>query len=136
MATKIPCRQGGCRILVVDDDEDVCELLRTGLEMAGFVVETELDGSQAVRRLHRDPVDLAIIDVRLPGAIDGLEIARRGKAQNPLLKVLFISGRTIPPWDREQDEFVTKPFQVRELVGCVFQLLGRVPGDMAMMSAR
>jgi DNA-binding response OmpR family regulator len=69
-------------------------------------------------------VDLAVVDIWLPG---GLETVRRAKAKHPGLKVIFISGAEPPPgcYDSDRDDFVTKPFLERELLGCVFEFLLR-----------
>ena len=72
-------------------------------------------------------VDLAVVDIRLPGGLGGPETVRRAKVKHPGLKVIFISGAEPPPGccDSDRNDFVTKPFLKRELLGCVFELLLR-----------
>jgi two-component system, OmpR family, response regulator len=121
MATARPC------VLVVDDEKDVRALLETMLSDAGFAVASAGDGAVALEIIERQAVDLAVVDLRLPGTLDGLETVRRARASHPDLKVLFISGVEPPPrgGDCDRDNFVSKPFFGREFLGCVFELLLR-----------
>jgi len=72
-------------------------------------------------------VDLAVVDMRLPGGLNGLETVRRARARHPDLKALFISGVDAIPrqHDPDREDFVSKPFSGHELLGCVFELLLR-----------
>jgi two-component system, OmpR family, response regulator len=121
MATARPC------VLVVDDEKDVRQLLETMLSDAGFAVASAGDGAVALEIIERQAVDLAVVDLRLPGTLDGLETVRRARASHPDLKALFISGVEPPPLggDRDRDDFVSKPFFGWEFLGCVFELLLR-----------
>jgi DNA-binding response OmpR family regulator len=115
------------RVLVVDDEKDVRELVETILTDAGFAVASAGDGAVALEIMERQAVDLAVVDMRLPGSLDGLETVRRARARHPALKALFISGAEPPPirGDPDRDDFVSKPFFGREFLGCVFELLLR-----------
>ena len=117
----------GSRILVVDDEPEVRELVETILDDAGFAVASAKDGPAALQIIETDPVDLAVVDMRLPGEFDGPETVRRARAKHPSLKALFISGAESAPnrCDPGRDDFVPKPFCPRELLGCVFELLLR-----------
>jgi two-component system OmpR family response regulator len=119
MATARPC------VLVVDDEKDVREFLETMLSDAGFAVASAGDGAVALEIIERQAVDLAVVDLRLPGTLDGLETVRRARANHPDLKALFISGVEPPPKGGDRDDFVSKPFFGREFLGCVFELLLR-----------
>ena len=115
------------RILVVDDDRQVRELIETVLDDAGFSVESTDDAATALARLQSDPIDLVVIDVVLPGPFDGLEVIRRARARHPSLKALFVSGQLSGPVgdDPATDDFVPKPFRPQEFLGCVYELLNR-----------
>jgi DNA-binding response OmpR family regulator len=115
------------RVLVVDDDEGVRELVETLLSDAGFAVASANDGTTALEIFERQAVDLAVVDMRLPGGLNGLETVRRARARHPDLKALFISGVDPIPSRRDPDreDFVSKPFSGHELLGCVFELLLR-----------
>jgi two-component system OmpR family response regulator len=119
MATARPC------VLVVDDEKDVRQLLETMLSEAGFAVASAGDGAVALEIIERQAVDLAVVDLRLPGPLDGLETVRRARASHPDLKALFICGVEPPPRGGDRDDFVSKPFFGREFLGCVFELLLR-----------
>ena len=79
-------------ILCVDDDPDVSEVIVTVLAAVGYSVVTASDGYEAVRLLVDQSVDLLITDVRMPGSIDGFQLARQAKLMRPNLHVLYISG--------------------------------------------
>ncbi len=115
------------RVLVVDDDKDVRELVETILRNAGFAVTSVADGAAALAIIERQAVDLAVVDMRLPGGLNGLETVRRARARQPDLKALFISGVEPMPSrrDPDRDDFVSKPFSGGEFLGCVFELLVR-----------
>jgi CheY-like chemotaxis protein len=114
-------------VLVVEDDEDVREVVETILSDAGFAVATAGDGAAALQIVEKQPVDLAVVDIRLPGELSGLETVSRARASHPDLKALFISGIEPIPSRRDPDreDFVSKPFSGHELLGCVFELLLR-----------
>ncbi|MBV8889794.1 MAG: response regulator [Alphaproteobacteria bacterium] len=114
------------RVLVVDDEEQIRELIGVMLMAEGCLVSAAADGAAALRLIEAQPFDLLIMDVRLPPPIDGIETVQRARARRPELKSLYISGRRWPACvDTQQDDFVGKPFMVREFVGCVWELLQR-----------
>jgi DNA-binding response OmpR family regulator len=114
------------RILVVDDDPEICTLLTATLRHEGFAVCAAEDGRSALEMIERCDFDLLITDIRLPPPIDGIEMVRQARKHSPGLRSLFISGAGSVRWDDpDNDDFVAKPFYVRELVGCVWELLSR-----------
>ena len=121
----------GARVLVVDDEPEICELVRVYLEAEGFEVETLGNGAAAVARVTDDgapALDLAILDVMLPGA-SGLEVCRaiRERHSYPVIMLTArgeqadkIAGLTLGA-----DDYVTKPFLPLELVARVKAQLRR-----------
>ena len=109
----------GARILVVDDDPQILRAIRTNLSGRGYEVSTAPNGETAVDIVSRDPVDLVILDLSLPG-IDGHEVIRRVRAFSDV-PVLVLSVREaqddkIAALDAGADDFVTKPFDTGELL--------------------
>jgi CheY-like chemotaxis protein len=117
------------RILLVDDDPEVRDLVATVLEEAEIQVVRAADGSEALlRMLEEGPFDVLVTDLRMPG-IDGFELARRVRQSRPETRVLFMSGYASEYHiDPERDDFIGKPFRPRELLGCVYEIMGRGTG--------
>ncbi|MFI8966166.1 response regulator transcription factor [Streptomyces sp. NPDC053493] len=118
----------GGRILVVDDDPTVAEVVSGYLERAGFSVEHAADGLDAVRRATERRPDLVVLDLMLPG-LDGLEVCRRLRAAGPV-PVIMLTARgdeeeRITGLEVGADDYVTKPFSPRELVLRVESVLRR-----------
>jgi two-component system response regulator ResD len=124
-------------VLVVDDDLTVAEVVVGYLERAGFVARHAADGESALASAAKDPPDLVILDLMLPG-IDGLEVCRQlHRASNVPVVMLTALGEEV---DRVlglevgADDYVTKPFSPRELVLRVQSVLRRNgEGDAASM---
>ena len=116
-------------ILVVEDDDDVRETISTMLIEAGFRVETAATGWEAIALIEETPFDMVVVDIRLPGGLDGLQMAQHVRERYPALKCLFISGKAEPiVCDPLLDDFVAKPFRRFELLGCVWKVLrGNLP---------
>jgi two-component system, OmpR family, response regulator CpxR len=79
------------RILIVDDDVELCHLIAQFLEPEGFVIEAEHDGARAVERALAEPHDLVVLDVMLPG-MNGFEVLRRIRAQSGM-PILMLTAR-------------------------------------------
>lgn len=117
------------RVLVVEDERTIAESVAARLRAEGFVVEIAPDGPSAVERFRAWQPDLVVLDVMLPG-FDGLEVCRRIQADRPV-PVLMLTAR-----DDETDllvglavgadDYLTKPFSMRELAARVHVLLRRV----------
>ena len=121
-------------ILIIDDDPEICDLLRSMLSREGFPVCTAADGLSALEMIKTTDFDLLITDIGLPPPMDGIETVRRARECLPRLRSLFISGDGECRWDDpNRDNFVSKPFHKREIVGCVWELLSR---DRAHQSMR
>lgn len=116
--------QPGPAILVLDDDDHVRETISSVLSDAGFEITTAATGWEAVALIEEKNFDLVVADIRLPGGLDGLDMARHVRARHPSLKCLFISGAQEPVvCDPQLDDFVAKPFRPFELLGCVWKVL-------------
>ena|SRR6266487_4310137 len=83
------------KILVVDDDPDIREILRDRLNFFGYVVETAMDGREAIDVLRRSRFDGMLLDLRMP-EIDGMEVLRRTHENHPALPVVMISALSVP----------------------------------------
>lgn len=119
------------RILVVEDDPDIAELLRHYLERASHDVEVLTHGQDAIPRLRARRPDLVILDRMLPG-VDGLEICRLIRVSPALadLPVMMVTARAeesdrIVGLEVGADDYITKPFSAKEVVARVHALLRR-----------
>ncbi|MDB1088615.1 response regulator transcription factor [Streptomyces sp. ACA25] len=116
------------RVLVVDDDPTVTEVVTTYLDRAGFLVDRASDGPGALDRAAATPPDLVVLDLMLPG-LDGLQVCRRLRAKGPV-PVVMLTARgdeedRILGLEVGADDYVTKPFSPRELVLRVASVLRR-----------
>lgn len=122
------------RVLVVDDDPNIVDVVRRYLEREGFEVETATDGRQGLDRALGDPPDLVILDLMLPG-IDGLEVCRQLRALAPV-PVIMLTARgdetdRVIGLELGADDYVAKPFSPKELVARVRAVLRRAAGPLA-----
>lgn len=116
-------------ILVVDDEPNIIQLARMYLERDGFRVETAGDGPTALDRATRIHPALIVLDIMLPG-IDGLEVCRTLRARNDSVAILILTARDddidkIVGLELGADDYLTKPFNPRELVARVKAILRR-----------
>jgi len=116
------------RILVVDDDETVRDVVRRYLELAGFTVDLAGDGAEGLRVFAERPPDLVVLDVMMPG-INGLEVCKRLRqvSQVPIvmLTALGEEENRIAGLQLGADDYVTKPFSPKELALRVASVLRR-----------
>ena len=109
------------KILLVDDEADIRELMILRLEKAGYRIETVADGQEALDSVERDPPDLVLLDLRLPG-MRGEEVCRRLKADDKLKRIPIIlftaSVKHICEEFKEcgADDCLVKPFEPAELL--------------------
>jgi len=118
------------RILVVDDEASITEFVSYNLRKEGYEVAVAPDGDKALELAHSQPFDLVVLDVMLPG-IDGYEVCRRLRAESSV-PVLFLSARDteldkVVGLEIGGDDYLAKPFGVRELQARVKALLRRAP---------
>jgi DNA-binding response OmpR family regulator len=121
----------GETILVVDDEAHIVELARMYLEQEGFRVQSAGDGALALEMIARQPPALVVLDLMLPG-VDGWEVCRRVRAGSaaPDLPIVILTARDddvdkIVGLELGADDYVTKPFNPRELVARVKAILRR-----------
>lgn len=121
------------RVLVVEDDLTVAEVVTRYLEREGFRVEAVSDGLEAVRRATETLPDLVVLDLMLPG-LDGLEVCRRLRALAPV-PVVMLTARgdeddRVVGLELGADDYVAKPFSPRELTARVKAVLRRARGPL------
>lgn len=119
------------RILVVDDDEDILRVVRINLELEGFEVATAVDGQEALDSALESPPDLVLLDIMMP-RMDGLTALRKMRSHPSIANtsIILLTARGLPE-DRVTglelgaDDYITKPFDVGELVARVKAVLRR-----------
>jgi two-component system OmpR family response regulator len=120
------------RVLVVDDEPNIAELVATALRYEGFDVATAADGAQALAKVRAFAPDLVVLDVMLPDT-NGFELQARIRADGQRMPVLFLTARDAVE-DRVRgltlgaDDYMTKPFSLEELVARVHAILRRTAG--------
>jgi len=125
------------RILVVDDEQSITDLIAMALRYEHFAVEVAHSGREALDAVEASSPDLVVLDIMMPG-IDGFEVARRLRNASSSLPVLFLTARDATD-DKVRgltlgaDDYMTKPFSVEELVARIRAILRRVqPAEAAM----
>ena len=119
------------RILVVDDEEDILELIRFNLVKEGYQVTGALTGEEALRKARSETFDLIVLDLMLPG-IDGLEVTKRLKAHEKArqIPIMMLTAKgeeadIVTGLELGADDYVTKPFSPRVLIARVRAALRR-----------
>jgi len=117
------------RILVIEDERDIAELIRLHLDDLGFSAVVIGDGNAGLRKASEDSWDLVILDLRLPG-LDGLEICRRLRQNSSSVPVLMLTSKSseldrVVGLEIGADDYVTKPFSILELIARVKAILRR-----------
>ena len=122
-------------IVVVEDDPNIADLLDMYLRQAGFRVVQAADGERGLEIIGREQPQLVLLDIGLPGSIDGLELCRRLRAAagTKALPVIVLTARDsevdrVVGLELGADDYVTKPFSPRELVARVKAVLRRADG--------
>lgn len=135
------------KVLVVDDEESIRELLKYNLEKAGFKVKTARDGAQAVEVAQKFIPDLVLLDIMMP-VMDGVEACRTLREMKELQKtfIVFLTARAeeyseVAGFDVGADDYITKPIKPRALISRINALFRREskvndkPDDIIQMGA-
>lgn len=133
-----PHSPGAHRLLVVDDDGHIREVLSYALTQAGHQVSLARDGAEALQKFEAESFDLVVLDILMPG-IDGLDLCRRIR-QTSSIPLIFVSSRDeeldrILGLEMGADDYITKPFSPRELVARVKAALRRADEIKALRGA-
>ena len=119
------------KILIVDDDRELCLTIVHALSKEHHTVEAVHEGDDGLHRMRAVPYDLIILDLNIE-QIDGMEICREYRSQGGLVPILMLTGRTdivdkVEGLDRGADDYMTKPFSIRELSSRIKAILRRPP---------
>jgi two-component system, OmpR family, response regulator len=121
------------RLLVVEDEPNILELLAASLRYSGFEVVTAAAGNEAVQAAQRHRPDLIVLDVNLPD-MDGFDVIRRLRGGGAQIPVVFLTARDstddkIRGLTLGGDDYVTKPFSLEEVIARIRAVLRRTRGD-------
>lgn len=123
------------KILIVDDEVNIRELVKFNLDKAGYTIIEAADGQSAVNTARADKPDLVILDLMLPG-IDGLEVCRhlKGQRETSGIPIIMLTAKNeeidkILGLELGADDYMTKPFSARELIARVKAVLRRSQKD-------
>jgi two-component system, OmpR family, alkaline phosphatase synthesis response regulator PhoP len=117
------------RILLVEDEAAIRDLLKLNLELEGYSVEAVDHGKTALQYLIEQHFDLAILDLMLPG-LDGLSIAEQARIAKPDMPILMLTAKSLPAdriagLKKGADDYITKPFHLEEVLLRIQNLLRR-----------
>ncbi len=121
------------RILLVEDDDDIADLLELHLTDAGHAVDVVGDGDDGLARALTEAYDLIVLDIMLPGT-DGFDICRRLRQEKCPTPILMVTAKTeevdkVLGLELGADDYITKPFSIREVLARVKALFRRVEVD-------
>lgn len=126
------------KILIVEDEANIRQLLRYNLEKEGFQVMEAIDGIQGLRTAQREKPDLVLLDLMLPG-MDGLEVCRtlKGTPATSALPIIMLTAKAeevdkIIGLELGADDYMTKPFSPRELIARIKAVLRRSQKEIAL----
>jgi DNA-binding response OmpR family regulator len=120
------------RILVIEDEQKIAGAIKQGLVQEKFAVDIELDGDSGLGAALNEPYDLMIIDLMLPGSLDGLDICRQLRQKGVQTPILILTAKgqirdRVAGLDSGADDYLIKPFSFDELLARVRALLRRPP---------
>jgi two-component system OmpR family response regulator len=122
------------RLLVVEDEPNIRELLAASLRFAGFEVHVAADGATALKQAAEHDPDLVVLDVMLPD-MDGFTVTRKLRGSGRILPIVFVTARDslddkIKGLTVGGDDYVTKPFSLEEVVARIRAVLRRTRGEI------
>ena len=120
---------GAAKILIVEDEPNMVAGLRDNFEYEGFQVLTALDGVEGLERALKESPDLMVLDVMMP-RMSGLDVCKQLKAKRPSIPIIMLTARgqevdKVVGLELGADDYVTKPFSIRELLARVKAVLRR-----------
>lgn len=120
-------------ILIIEDDPKIARLVRMHLEELGYAIDWEKDGAQGLRRFREEDYSLVILDLMLPG-MNGLEVCKQIRDTDPFTPILMLTARSeeldiVLGLELGADEYITKPFRIRELIARVKAIFRRIETD-------
>ena len=126
------------KILVVDDEKDICEILQFNLENEGFAVDVAYSGEEALQKLADSSHSLIILDVMMEG-MSGFKMAEKVRKEGNPVPIIFLTAKNaendmLKGFSLGGDDYVTKPFTVKEVLARVKAVLKRTA--MAQLSSR
>jgi two-component system OmpR family response regulator len=136
----VPAGDRARRVLVVDDDDSIRDLVTTALKFVGFEVAEASSGQEALNVAPRFAADLIVLDVMMPG-LDGFEVCRRLRSDGDATPVIFLtakdeSGDMLDGFDVGADDYLTKPFNLQVLVARIEAVLRRSAPPPAVASEK
>jgi DNA-binding response OmpR family regulator len=107
------------RVLVVDDEPEMCRLIEQALKQEGYQIDVSFSGIEALKMVKSFNYHLLLTDLEMP-EVDGLELTRKAKKQNPEIRVIMVTGNTtadiaIRSLRHKIDGYIRKPFKISEL---------------------
>lgn len=113
------------KLLVVDDEEEICDFLQCFFEERNFKVQTALSGEEALEKVEKDTPDVCLLDIKMPG-LDGLQVLKEIKRKFPRVKVIMVSAIETTEKIEEAvrigaDNYITKPLSLEYLEKDVHQ---------------
>ncbi|WP_394926398.1 response regulator transcription factor [uncultured Robinsoniella sp.] len=117
------------RILIVEDEIDLCDSIAEGLQIDGYAVDTCYNGAKAYELITTETYDLVVLDLNLPG-MDGLDVLAKVRSQDKSIKILILSARgsvtdKVTGLDTGANDYLAKPFDFEELEARIRCLLRR-----------
>jgi two-component system phosphate regulon response regulator PhoB len=124
------------RLLVVEDESEIADLVLLHLRNAGYEAEHVRKGGDALERVAARRFDLVILDLGLPGGVDGLEVCRRLRARGDATPVVMLTARDeesdrVRGLDTGADDYLTKPFSMNELLARLRAVMRRIRPGLA-----
>lgn len=132
--------QAPSRILVIEDDDDIAKMLALNLRAEGFEVAIEGSGEGGLARLRREPPQLLVLDLMLPG-VDGLQVCRKVRESADYIPIIILSAKSsetqrVLGLELGADDYLTKPFSMAELVARVHAVLRRMEAAEQLAASR
>ncbi|RMD93329.1 MAG: DNA-binding response regulator [Calditrichaeota bacterium] len=121
------------RVLIIEDDRDIADLVEIHLHDLGYTLDRAEDGFSGLRKFENNEYALIILDLMLPG-MDGLEVCKRIRAENQYTPILMLTAKSeeldkVLGLELGADDYLTKPFSIRELIARIKAIFRRLQAD-------